>query len=94
MALDHSASLLSRLGTGLWLGDGGLETSLIFNDGIDLPQFASFPLLRTMDGRRALERYFNAYLDEAEALDLGFVLDTATWRASSFCSRARVRCSI
>ena len=28
-----------------FLTDGGLETSLVFRDGIDLPDFAAFPLL-------------------------------------------------
>ena len=83
MALDQTSTLLTRFGDRLFLTDAGLETSLIFNDGIDLPHFASFPLLRTMDGRQALERYFNSFLDEAAALDLGFVLDTVTWRASA-----------
>ena len=36
------------------LTDGGLETTLIFHDGIDLPEFASFPLVETDDGRAAL----------------------------------------
>ncbi len=83
MALDQTSTLLTRFGSKLYLTDGGLETSLIFNYGIDLPHFASFPLLRSMDGRQALERYFNSFLDEAAALDLGFVLDTITWRASA-----------
>ncbi|MEO6298898.1 MAG: homocysteine S-methyltransferase, partial [Paracoccaceae bacterium] len=82
MALDHTSTLLTRFGDRLFLTDAGLETSLIFHDGIDLPHFASFPLLRTMEGRQALARYFNGFLDEAAALDLGFVLDTVTWRAS------------
>ena len=83
MALDQTSTLFTRFGDRLFLTDAGLETSLIFNDGMDLPHFASFPLLRTMDGRQALERYFNGFLDEAAALDLGFVLDTVTWRASA-----------
>ena len=82
MPLDQTSTLLTRFGDRLYLTDAGLETSLIFLDSIDLPHFASFPLLRTMDGRQALERYFNGFLDEAAALDLGFVLDTVTWRAS------------
>lgn len=66
----------------LFLADGGLETTLVFHDGIDLPDFAAFPLLDTDDGRRALHRYYEPYLDLAERLELGLVLDTATWRAN------------
>lgn len=83
MALDQTSTLLTRFGDRLFLTDGGLETSLVFHDGIDLPHFAAFPLLRNMEGRQAFERYFNGFLDEAAALDLGFVLDTVTWRASA-----------
>ena len=44
-----------------WVTDGGLETDLIFNQGIDLPEFASFPLVEDTDGRRVLERYYAGY---------------------------------
>ena len=33
--------------------DGGLETDLIFHHGVDLPEFASFPLRRADPGARA-----------------------------------------
>jgi len=64
------------------LTDGGLETTLLFQDGFDLPCFAAFPLLRDEAGRAALRRYFTAFLDEAERFGLPFVLDTPTWRAN------------
>ena len=31
--------------SGRYVTDGGLETDLIFNHGVDLPDFASFPLV-------------------------------------------------
>ncbi len=65
-----------------FLTDGGLETTLVFIDGIDLPDFAAFPLLDTDDGRAALRRYYRPYLDQAEEHGVGFVIDTPTWRAS------------
>lgn len=83
MTASATTDFLSRLGSQPWLTDGGLETHMVFHEGIDLPQFASFPLLRQATGRQALERYFSGFLDEAEDLGLGFVLDTATWRASA-----------
>lgn len=73
---------LPQLQGGLFLSDGGLETSLIFHDGIDLPYFAAFPLLRTEEGRATLIRYFRNYLNLANAHGLGFILDTVTWRAN------------
>ena len=74
--------LFDRTEGKVWITDGGLETALIFLDGIELPQFASFPLLEHEPGRGALRRYFAAMLDIAAANRTGFVLDTATWRAS------------
>ena len=65
-----------------FLTDGGLETTLLFIDGIDLPDFAAFPLLDTDEGRSALRRYYGSYLDLAEKHGVGIVLDTPTWRAS------------
>lgn len=62
--------------------DGGLETTLVFHDGIDLPDFAAFPLLDTDEGREALTRYYTAYLEIARRHGTGIVLDTPTWRAS------------
>jgi S-methylmethionine-dependent homocysteine/selenocysteine methylase len=66
----------------MYITDGGLETTLVFHDGIDLPDFAAFPLLDTDAGRAALARYYGPYLDLAERLGLGLVMDTPTWRAN------------
>jgi len=68
--------------SGLQLTDGGLETSLIFDQRLDLPLFAAFPLVETEDGRAALRRYWRPYLAVAREHDVGFVLDTPTWRAN------------
>ena len=40
---------------GNYITDGGLETTLIFLNGIDLPHFASFELLNTYEGRKILK---------------------------------------
>jgi homocysteine S-methyltransferase len=66
----------------LVMTDGGLETTLLFHEGIDLPAFAAFPLLDRADGRAALERYFEPYFGIARRCGARFQLDTATWRAS------------
>jgi homocysteine S-methyltransferase len=74
---------LPQLGSGLFLTDGGIETSLIFLDGLDLPYFAAFHLLRDKTGRDALVRYYERYIAIAQAEGLGFILESPTWRASS-----------
>lgn len=65
-----------------WVTDGGLETDLIFNRGIDLPEFAAFPLVGTTEGIAALTTYYRDYLDIARAAEAGVILETPTWRAS------------
>lgn len=78
-----AASPLPQLtGDAVYLSDGGLETTLVFRDGIDLPDFAAFPLLDTDEGRSRIAGYFTPYFDLAEAAGTGFVLDTPTWRAN------------
>jgi S-methylmethionine-dependent homocysteine/selenocysteine methylase len=65
-----------------FIADAGLETVLVYLDGIELSDFASLPLLDTDVGRAALTRYYEHYLALAERHDRGVVLDTPTWRAS------------
>jgi S-methylmethionine-dependent homocysteine/selenocysteine methylase len=65
-----------------FLADGGLETTLIFHRGIDLPHFAAFDLLKDDPGREELRSYFDPYLALARERRTGMVLDTVTWRAS------------
>lgn len=64
------------------LTDGGLETTLAFDRGIDLPDFAAFPLLGDEAGRAALLDYFASYVDIARRVGSGIVLETPTWRAN------------
>jgi homocysteine S-methyltransferase len=66
----------------LIITDGGLETTLVFQAGLELPAFAAFPLLDRPDGRAALERYFEPYFRLARRCGARFQLDTPTWRAS------------
>lgn len=66
----------------LFIADGGMETTMIFTEGLDLPEFASFPLLDSEAGLQALRRYYGSYLEIARRFGLGFTLDTPTWRAS------------
>lgn len=74
---------LPQLSNGAFLCDGGMETTLIFREGVDLPCFASFVLLASDEGRRRLESYYLPYLELAQKYGAGFILDTPTWRANA-----------
>jgi homocysteine S-methyltransferase len=75
--------MLPQLGDDLFLTDGGMETWLVHERGLELPQFASFPLLDDERGVAALREYFAPYVELARANGVGLVLDAPTWRASS-----------
>lgn len=66
-----------------YLTDGGLETTLIFHYGIELPHFAAFTLLQYPEGRSALQKYYLPYLQLAQKYGSGFILETPTWRANA-----------
>ncbi|MGE3449447.1 MAG: homocysteine S-methyltransferase family protein [Microbacteriaceae bacterium] len=78
----EATTVLPQLAGGPYLADGGLETSIIFQQGIDLVDFAAFTLLDADEGRRALSRYYDPYFELADAMGTGIVIDTPTWRAS------------
>jgi S-methylmethionine-dependent homocysteine/selenocysteine methylase len=73
---------LPQLCGDLFVTDGGIETSLIFQQGFDLPYLAAFVLLRTAEGQEALRRYFDAYGHLAQTYHVGLILESATWRAN------------
>ncbi|MBX5461390.1 MAG: homocysteine S-methyltransferase family protein [Steroidobacteraceae bacterium] len=73
---------LPQLNSRLFLTDGGLETTLVFHEGIDLPCFAAFDLLKTREGTETLRKYFHAYVDVARRKQVGIVLETPTWHAN------------
>jgi S-methylmethionine-dependent homocysteine/selenocysteine methylase len=72
-----------QLSGSTFITDGGMETTLIFHNGLDLPEFAAFVLLDEPEGVEALRAYYRAYLDLAEQRGVGIVLDAPTWRANS-----------
>jgi homocysteine S-methyltransferase len=73
---------LPQLHSPLFLTDGGLETTLVFQQGIDLPCFAAFDLLKTPEGTETLRQYFHTYVEIARRQQVGIVLESATWRAN------------
>jgi len=68
--------------SGTVVTDAGLETWLIFDRGVDLPEFAAYPLAATPDGRALLDEYYAHYLGIAEGVGAHLVLETHTWRAN------------
>jgi S-methylmethionine-dependent homocysteine/selenocysteine methylase len=65
-----------------FLTDGGLETTLVFHQGIELPYFAAFDLLKDAHGATLLRDYFRTYVRIARRQQVGIVLESPTWRAN------------
>ena len=80
MLVDRAT--LPQMERRLFLTDSGLETTLIFKDGVDLPSFAAFVLLETSEGRRRLRRYFERHAEIARDAGCGFIAEAPTWRAN------------
>ncbi|HEX8174640.1 MAG TPA: homocysteine S-methyltransferase family protein [Pyrinomonadaceae bacterium] len=74
---------LPQLSDEIFLTDGGIETTLIFHEGLELPDFAAFHLLKEREGYQALQKYFRTYAALAKHYELGFILESPTWRANS-----------
>jgi S-methylmethionine-dependent homocysteine/selenocysteine methylase len=73
---------LPQLSNAFFLTDGGIETTLIFHEGLDLPHFAAFHLLKDKAGYEALRKYFCTYAALAKRYETGLVLESPTWRAN------------
>ncbi len=69
-------------GNGLWTTDGGLETTLVFARGIEIPHFSAFTLLESRDGAEILRAYYRSYVALARRHRLGIIIQTVTWRAN------------
>ncbi len=73
---------LPQLSSNLFITDGGLETTLVFHHGFDLPEFAAFDLLKHPVGYQTLQNYFRTYATLAQTYQVGIILESATWRAN------------
>lgn len=60
----------------------GMETDLIFNRGVDLPGFASYPLLKTAEGRELLKGYLQDLIALGKEAGAGVILESPTWVAN------------
>jgi len=81
-AMTKYRNSLPQLENMPFLTDGGLETTLIFHEGLDLPYFAAFDLLKNKEGEARLRKYFIAYAELAKRFRVGLILESPTWRAS------------
>lgn len=79
--MPHDQNQLPHRQSGLFLTDAGLETDLMFNQGVEIREFAAHTLLATAAGRHALAQYFRGFLKLAKAHKVGFILDSPTWKA-------------
>ncbi len=77
---DHA--VVDTLQDRRYVTDGGLETDLIFHHGVDLPEFAAFPLVEQAAGRELLASYYDGYADVARRAGAGLMLEAPTWRAN------------
>lgn len=67
---------------GTVITDAGLETWLLFQNGVDLPAFAAYPLVGTVEGQRLLREYYGGFVDIATQHGTGLQLEAPTWRAN------------
>ena len=74
---------LPQLDGDFFLTDGGIEITLMFLEGLELPDFAAFDVLRRTDGEAPLKKYFRSYAALAQRFGTGLILESPTWRASA-----------
>lgn len=60
----------------------GTDTEILYRDGIDLPGFASYPLLLNADHKNLLRTYYCHLVDLAREQNVGLILDSVTWVAN------------
>ena len=80
--MAKSKTILPHESPELFLTDGGLETSLVFLEGFELPCFAAFDLLKDEKGYKVIRDYYTRYLKIANDFKTGFILESPTWRAN------------
>ena len=66
----------------LFLTEGGIGTTLIHHEGVEIPHFATFALLATPEGTAHLRRAFRPYAENARRFRAGIIVDSNTWRGS------------
>ena len=66
----------------MFVTDGGLETTLVFHEELELPEFAAFVLLEQKEGLETLDKYFHEYMKIARSVNAPLILESVTWRAN------------
>ncbi len=74
---------LPQLGNRIFLTDGGMETTLIFLQGVELPEFAAITLMDNAEGVQIAMEYYQSYLQMTQRYQRGFILESVTWRGGS-----------
>lgn len=82
-AYTMNPNSLPQLRGRTFISEAGFETDMVFHHGLDLPHFATFPLLYDEDARKTVRTYFQSVIDIARRDETGVVIETPTWRASS-----------
>ena len=80
--MANNKTTLPHESANLFLTDGGLETTLVFLEGFDLPYFAAFDLLKDEKGYNGIRNYYRRYLKIAKDFKTNFILESPTWRAN------------
>jgi S-methylmethionine-dependent homocysteine/selenocysteine methylase len=80
--MNSRANTLPQLNGGLFLTYTGMETDLLFTQDVDLPGFASYPLLQSDEGRAHLNRYARDLIVLGKKHSVGVILESATWVAN------------
>ena len=73
---------LPQLGNDLFASYTGMDTEILYNRGIGLPGFASYPLLSTLEGKNILHEYYSNLVVLARELGVAVILDSVTWAAN------------
>ena len=73
---------LPQMGSDIFACYVGMETEILFRDGIDLPGFASYPLLLNPAHKKLVRNYYCELVDLVREQNNGLILDAATWVAN------------
>lgn len=73
---------LPQLDGRLFLTDSGMETTLVFHEGFELPCFAAFDLFRDERGVQVMRDYYRHHAGIALDRGVGFILESPTWRSN------------
>lgn len=74
---------LPQMADEIFLTDGGFETTMLFHEGLNLPDFATFPLFYDAPALEIMRDYYRKHAALARDHEFGFILESATWRANA-----------